>query len=170
MTKLDFSFKKKSTTPLSFISHFLPEVYHLAVSVHHLLSLEPLDEKPLERNWPSSLLVSAGYSRIKLVHPPRCDKDGRPLHLEGDCLGVKYLSELHLSLGNCVQRRLCTVKCIYMLERERQRQLNVDHCCRWWQMGSFLISYAVMSCFLGCVMKIKHRNCIDFYWNLKKKN
>lgn len=71
---------------------------------------------------------------------------------------------------------LCTKTLVYsqvhyMLERKRQRQLNVDHWCRWWQMGSFLISghYAVMPCFLGCVMKIKHRNCIDFYWNLKKK-
>lgn len=56
--------------PLPFITHFLPAVYLLPAALHHLLSLELLYERPLERNWPSSLPVSAGYSLIKPALSP----------------------------------------------------------------------------------------------------
>lgn len=51
---------------LPFITH--PRIFSAAAP--HLLSLEELDEKTLERNRPESLLVSAGYSLIKTAPSP----------------------------------------------------------------------------------------------------
>lgn len=47
--------------PLSFITHFLPEVYLLCVSVHHLLSLEPPGWEAIREELTQ---LPAGLSRL----------------------------------------------------------------------------------------------------------
>lgn len=112
--------------PIWFITHFLPAVYLLCASVHHLLSLELLYERPLERNWPSSLPVSAGYSLIKPAPFPL--RPGWPaITMEADWRAVKYLLMLHLALGNCAQTCSRTVKHIFTPATHKQWQLKVNH-------------------------------------------
>lgn len=109
-----------------FITRFLPSVYHFCASVHHLLSLELLYKRPLERNWPSSLPVSAGYSLIKAALFPAVTSMAG--HYDGSGLtSCKIFINAPLGPLWIVHKHSRTVKHIYTLETQRQRQLNVDY-------------------------------------------